>query len=443
MNEEEIKVNEKGAGEDEREVQPEAQAYMLEGMTPAKAESAGRGDKIASGVIGALIGALVTLLIMVPAVFLLNGPGSRDDSGTNPSSGQEQDEGLVGRFDSDKMNLILNYIDSYFLYDTDIEKIEDGVLHGLLNSLDDDYACYYNEEEFAEMMETNEGTYYGIGVMVSQNLETNVITVSHVFRNSPAEEAGMKAGDVFREVAGQNVEEMNIDDVVDLIKGKEGSFVEIRVYRESIGKDVFMEVERRQVEQDMVYWDMLEDGIAYVQLIQFTGNASEQLAEALTDLESRGMRGLILDLRGNPGGLLDCVRGVAAQLLPEGNLLTIKTKYTSDRTYPVKDSGFHYPLAVLVNEYSASASEVLTGAIQDYQVGTIVGTTTFGKGIVQDVISLGDGTGMKFTTADYYTPLGRNIHGVGIDPDVYVELESEEDEQLQKAVEVIKEKLKK
>lgn len=404
-----------------------------------------RGDRLASGIIGALVGALVVLLIMIPVLFSMKGSSYQplETGSSGESSGQStQASGLAGQFDEEKLNLILQYIDAYFLYDTDIDQVEDGVLKGLLDSLGDDYAYYYNEEEFAELLETNEGSYYGIGVMVSQNLETNVITVSHVFRGSPAEESGMKPGDVFYEVAGQNVQEMPVDDVVDLIKGEAGSTVTITVYRETIDDYVTMEVERRQVEQDMVYWNMLEDNIGYIQLIQFTGNAAEQLGEALADLESQGMKGVILDLRGNPGGLLTSVIDVAEQLLPEGNLLTIKSNYTSDRTYPIKDSGFDYPLVVLVNEYSASASEVLTGAIQDYGVGTIVGVTTYGKGVVQDIIDLQDGTGMKFTTADYYTPSGRNIHGVGIEPDVYVELESEDDEQLQKAVEVLKEKMR-
>lgn len=403
-----------------------------------------RGDRIASGAIGALVGALVVLLIMIPVLFSMKGSTYQplETNSSEQNGGESQvSENLADQFDEEKLELILQYIDAYFLYDTDIETIEDGVLKGLLDSLGDDYAYYYNEEEFAELLETNEGSYYGIGVMVSQNLETNVITVSHVFRGSPAEEAGMKPGDVFYEVAGQNVQEMLVDDVVDLIKGEEGSTVTICVYRESIDDYVTMEVERRQVEQDMVYWNMMEDNIGYIQLIQFTGNAAEQLGEALADLKSQGMQGVILDLRGNPGGLLTCVIDVAEQLLPEGNLLTIKSNYTSDRTYPIKDSGFDCPLVVLVNEYSASASEVLTGAIQDYGVGTIVGVTTYGKGVVQDIIDLQDGTGMKFTTADYYTPSGRNIHGVGIEPDVYVELESEDDEQLQKAVEVLKEKV--
>ena len=168
------------------------------------------------------------------------------------------------------------------------------------------------------------------------------------------------------------------------------------------------------------------------------------MKQAIKELEGQGMEGLILDLRANPGGLLTSVIDVAGLLLPEGNLLTIKSNYTSDRTYPIKDSGFDLPLVVLINEYSASASEVLSGAIQDYGVGTLVGVTSYGKGVVQDVIDLGDGTGVKFTTADYYTPSGRNIHGSGIEPDVYVELdlESETDNQLEKAAEVLAELMK-
>lgn len=395
------------------------------------------GDRLASGVIGALIGILVTLLVMVPVVFL-----TKDDSQSGDGQGENQQASVLdGVINEKKLEVILQYIDAYFLYDTDKEAFEEGIYDGIMGSLNDDYACYYNEEEFAELMESNEGSYYGIGVMVSQNIETMVITVSHVFRESPALEAGLKAGDVFVEVAGQNIQQLPVDDVVALIKGEEGSTVTIKVYRQSTEEYITMEVERRQVEQDMVYWNMMEDNIGYIQLIQFTGNAAEQLSQALTDLTSQGMEGVILDLRANPGGLLTSVVDVAELLLPEGNLLTIKSKYTSDRTYPIKASGFDYPLVVLVDGYSASASEVLTGAIQDYGVGTIVGTTTYGKGIVQDVIQLGDGTGIKFTTADYYTPSGRNIHGVGIEPDVYVELESEADEQLKKAVEVLKEKM--
>lgn len=405
-----------------------------------------RGDRIASGVVGALLGALLTLLIMVPVVFSMDGSDYQPDISQTQGQTDESEEAsegpltVAGVIDSEKLDMIFQYLDVYYLYDIDMKAVEDGIYSGVMEGLGDDYAYYYNEEEFAELLESNEGTYYGIGVMVSQNLKTMEITISHVFRNSPAEESGLKSGDIFIEVAGENIQQTPIDDVVDMIKGEAGSTINIKVYRPSIEDYVTVDVERRQVEQDLVYWNMMEDNIGYIQLLQFTGNAAEQLGEALADLESQGMEGVILDLRANPGGLLTSVIDVAEQLLPEGNLLTIKSKYTSDRTYPVKDSGFDYPLVVLINEYSASASEVLTGAIQDYGIGTVVGVTSYGKGVVQDVIDLGDGTGVKFTTADYYTPSGRNIHGVGIEPDVYVELdlESETDNQLEKAAEVLK-----
>lgn len=405
-----------------------------------------RGDRIAGGVIGALVGALLTLLIMVPIVFSMSGsdyvpmPTENPNQGGSENTQQNEDIHASDVVDSEKLDLILQYLDAYYLYEMDEQAMEDGIFSGLMSGLGDDYAYYYNEEEFAELLETNEGTYYGIGVMVSQNLKTMEIAVSHVFRNSPAEESGLKAGDIFIEVAGENIQQTPIDDVVDMIKGEAGSTIGIKVYRPSIEGYVSMDVERRQVEQDLVYWNMMEDNIGYIQLLQFSGNAAGQMKQAIKELGSQGMEGLILDLRANPGGLLTSVIDVAELLLPKGNLLTIKSNYTSDRTYPIKGSGFDLPLVVLINEYSASASEVLSGAIQDYGVGTLVGVTSYGKGVVQDVIDLGDGTGVKFTTADYYTPSGRNIHGLGIEPDVYVELdmESEEDNQLEKAAEVLK-----
>jgi len=409
-----------------------------------------RGDRIASGVIGALVGALLTLLIMVPFVFSMGGgdyvpmPTESPNQGGADNTQQNEDIHVSDVVDSEKLDLILQYLDAYYLYELDEQAMEDGIFSGLMGGLGDDYAYYYNEEEFAELLETNEGTYYGIGVMVSQNLKTMEIAVSHVFRNSPAEESGLKAGDIFIEVAGENIQQTPIDDVVDMIKGEAGSSINIKVYRPAIEDYVSMDVERRQVEQDLVYWNMMEDNIGYIQLLQFSGNAAGQMKQAIKELEGQGMEGLILDLRANPGGLLTSVIDVAGLLLPEGNLLTIKSNYTSDRTYPIKDSGFDLPLVVLINEYSASASEVLSGAIQDYGVGTLVGVTSYGKGVVQDVIDLGDGTGVKFTTADYYTPSGRNIHGLGIEPDVYVELDaqSETDNQLEKAAEVLAELMK-
>lgn len=439
---------ENGKAEEGKAAKEPERSAALAAAANIQAEAARirRGDKIASGVLGALLGALITLLVMIPLVFTMKGGGQSSDGESNRVLAEKW-ETLSERIDLEKMEEIFEYLDAYFLYSDDVDPavVEDAVLHGLMSGLGDDYAYYYNEEEFKELMESNEGKYYGIGVQVSQNLETYEITVTHVFRNSPALEAGMKEGDVIIGVAGQDIRQLPVDEVVNLIKGDEGSTVEIIVYRESTGENVTLQVERRQVEQDFVYWEMLEDEVGYIELIQFAGNAAEQFGEALKDLTAQGMEGLVLDLRGNPGGLLDSVLDIAEQLLPGGTVLTIKSNYTSDQVYSVPASGFDTPLVVLVDGYSASASEVLSGAIQDYGVGTLVGTTTYGKGIVQNIIQLGDGmTGIKFTTSDYYTPNGRNIHGVGIEPDVVVEFdaESEADNQLEKALEVLKQKMK-
>ena len=239
-----------------------------------------RGDRIASGVIGALVGALLTLLIMVPFVFSMGGgdyvpmPTESPNQGGADNTQQNEDIRVSDVVDSEKLDLILQYLDAYYLYELDEQAMEDGIFSGLMGGLGDDYAYYYNEEEFAELLETNEGTYYGIGVMVSQNLKTMEIAVSHVFRNSPAEESGLKAGDIFIEVAGENIQQTPIDDVVDMIKGEAGSSINIKVYRPAIEDYVSMDVERRQVEQDLVYWNMMEDNIGYIQLLQFSGNAA-------------------------------------------------------------------------------------------------------------------------------------------------------------------------
>ena len=404
-----------------------------------------RSDKIASGVVGALLGALFALVIMIPFVFMIK-EEAKQPSGDGQNLLVSDENSPFYGLNTDKLQEILKNLDDYFLYDKSIdpEKVEAAMLQGLMAGLGDDYAYYYNEEEYKELQESNEGEYYGIGVQVSQNIETMVITVAHVFRNSPAMEAGMLEGDIIVGVAGQDIRQMNIDDVVGLIKGEAGSKVEIVVFRPSLNENVTLQVERRKVEQDFVYWEMLEDNIGYIELIQFAGNAAGQFKLALKELNAQGMEGLVLDLRGNPGGLLDSVVDIAGQLLPGGVVLTVKSNFTADEVHRVKDSGFKTPLVVLVNEYSASASEVLSGAIQDYGVGTLVGTTTYGKGIVQWILPLKDGkTGVKFTIADYYTPNGRNIHGIGIEPDVNVEmnLEGSTDNQLEKALEVLKEKM--
>ena len=281
-------MEEKMFGENEMELENAALKRRLAVLENYRDETerSRKGDKISGGVIGALLGALVALLVMIPLVFSLkSGEGQ-------PSQGTTGDAltGIASDVDLKKLQNIFDYLDGYFLYDIDMDKVEDAMLHGLMTGLGDDYACYYNEEEFKELLESNEGKYYGIGVQVSQNLETMEITVTHVFRTSPALEAGMKEGDVIVGVAGQDIRQMPVDEVVGLIKGDEGSKVEIVVYRASTKENITLQVERRQVEQDFVYWEMLEDNVGYVQLIQFAGNAADQFEAALKDLNAQGMK---------------------------------------------------------------------------------------------------------------------------------------------------------
>ena len=346
----------------------------------------------------------------------------------------------------EKLENLKNRLDSSFLYDVDADELEEGIYKGFVSSLGDPYTVYYTEEEYQELMESSSGQYKGIGVQISQDPETNIITVIRVFRNSGAEEAGMQEGDILYKVNGEDITAEDVNNVVAEIRGDEGTTVEIEVYRDSVKDYVTMDVERRTVSMDTVEWRMPEEGIGYLEITEFDDVTYAQFSEALSDLKSQGMKGLVLDLRNNPGGLVDSVCDVADDLLPEGIILTTKDKDGNGITYE-SEAGVEFdgPIVVLVNENSASAAEILAGALKDYERGTVVGTTTFGKGIVQSIVPLGDGTALKVTVSNYYTPNGTCIHKVGIEPDVEVEVEKSEDgegdNQLEKAVEVLKGKM--
>lgn len=344
-----------------------------------------------------------------------------------------------------KINTLDAMLSEGFLYDMDAEKMEDGIYKGFVSALDDPYTVYYTAEEYQKLQESNTGKYYGIGVSISQNAETKIITVVRVFRGSGAEKAGILPGDLFSKVDGEDITSEDINNVVAMIRGEEGTTVEMEIYRPSTEEFLTMTVDRGEIKQDMVEWKMLEDGIGYIQLLEFSSVTHEQFQEAMEDLKNQGMKGLVLDVRDNPGGLLDSVVDIADDLLGEGVVVSLKNKngeggdYTSDA-----ETLFDGPISLLVNGNSASASEVLTGALKDYGRATSVGTQTYGKGIVQNVIPLGDGTALKMTIASYYSPKGINIHGTGIEPDIVIEYENREDgtdNQLEKAVEVLKEKM--
>ncbi len=383
--------------------------------------------------IGLLVGVLITIaavmLIAVIAVFVFF-RGMR-----------------TGSADMDyqkKLDTIQMYLDQYYLYNIDDEMLEDSLAAGLLNGIDDKYAKYYTKEEFDQLMEETSGSYGGIGISIIMN-DDGQVEVYKVFKDSPAEKAGIQVKDIIVEAdLERNFED--IDQLVSIVRGEEGTTVDIVVSRD--GKEIPMTVERRIIDMETVSYKMLENNIGYIQLTEFDTISVDQFNSALDALESQGMTSLILDLRDNPGGDYDTVVAMADRVLPEGKITTVVDKNGTEQTeYSDEEHQISIPMAVLINENSASASELFTGAIKDYGIATIVGETSYGKGIVQSIFRLEDGSGMKFTTEEYLTPNGNHINGVGVVPDIEVsipeeayedgEITEEEDVQLQKAIEVL------
>lgn len=346
---------------------------------------------------------------------------------------------------AEKAAEIQNIIDKEFLYGKNVKKEElrNMSLKGYVAGLGDPYSVYYDEDETKELFESTEGRYAGIGALMAQDQETKEISIEEVYKDSPAEKAGMKTGDILVTVDGRNVTKMDLSDVADLVKGKEGTSVSISVRRDD--EVIEMEAVRKVVETPTVAAEMKENQIGYLKISEFDTVTYDQFKTEMEELENNGMRGLIVDLRDNPGGNLDTVCEVLDEFLPEGTIVYTEDK-NGNRVETKKSDEEHQftkPLAVLVNEKSASASEVFTGAIQDYGTGTIVGTQTYGKGIVQTLFSLSDGSCLKITTAQYFTPNGRNIHGTGITPDILLKKteDGQTDNQLEKAMEIVQEEI--
>lgn len=336
----------------------------------------------------------------------------------------------------------------YYYYKDDVtaEEFEDGIYKGLVSALDDPYSEYYSPEELTDLMQQTEGIYYGIGAYVSIDTATTLTKISGVIDGAPAQEADLRANDLIYEVDGNATYGLSLDEVVSMIKGEEGTQVVLTIIRE--GEETYLEipVERRKVESPTVNYEMLDAVTGYIQITEFDDVTVDQFADALATLKGSGMEKMILDLRANPGGSLTAVVDIARMILPEGMIVYTEDKYGHRNEYTCDGSReLNMPLVVLVDMNSASASEILAGAIKDHGVGTLVGTTTFGKGIVQQIIPFNDGSAIKVTISSYYTPSGQNIHGVGIVPDVectfdgelYYNSENPIDNQLEKAKEII------
>lgn len=351
-----------------------------------------------------------------------------------------------------KMQTLEQVIDTYY-YGEEItdQDLQNGVYKGMVAALDDPYSEYYTREELEEALSSNQGISFGIGAYISMNQQMQLAMISGVMEDSPAQEAGLREGDIIYQVDGESTQGLSLSRVVSRVKGAEGTTVHLTIYRE--GEPDYLEIDivrAKMIETETVQYGMIEDtdGIGYLQITEFDEVTVDQYTEAMAELNGHGIKGLILDLRSNPGGDLDAVVEIARKILPEGLILYTEDKEGNRKEYTCDGSReLEIPLVVLVNGYSASASEILAGAIQDYNKGTLIGTTTYGKGIVQRIHRLDDGTAIKLTVSAYFTPAGRNIHGVGIEPDIVLEYDYEANEaegtdnQVDKAIEVLEGKI--
>lgn len=397
--------------------------------------------------LGLITGILVTALVVCgiwAGKIIFDKGATREVAVT----GLSKEDSVVSSDTLSKMAAIEKTVDENFYFEgVTREDMQTGVYRGMLKALNDKYAVYYTAEELNSQRQSNEGVYYGIGAYVMMNAETETPYVSGVIAGTPAEEAGIQINDIIYAVDGTSTFQLSLEETTALIKGEEGTHVTLTLIRNGVPFD--QDVVRRKVNNPTVSSEMLDEEIGYIAISEFKDVTVDQFTEAYAVLKGSGAEALILDLRGNPGGLLDAAVSIGQQILPKGLVVYTEDKngerveYTCDGTREIE-----IPMVVLVNGGSASASEVLTGAIKDYGVGTVMGTTTYGKGIVQKIIQLSDGSGIKLTTSAYFTPRGNDIHGTGITPDVEVEFDAEAyygeesiDNQLEEAKKFLKNKL--
>lgn len=394
---------------------------------------------------GALTGALAVLLIMSMVSCGIKLPGTSKTS--KKSSSTSNSEELLDDSTKTKLELLEQLVDESYSGDIDMDDLQEGLYRGYIDGLGDKYSVYYDEDETKALMQSTSGEFGGIGALFSQDKDTKVITFLKVYEGSGAEEAGFKVDDILYKVDGKDISGEDLSEVVSKIRGDEGTTVELTVLRGDDGEEYTATVTRKIVQTDTVYHEMKEGKIGYIQVTEFDDVTTDQYKEALEDLENQGMKGLVVDLRNNPGGNVDTVTDMLDLMLPEGTTLSIKDKQGKESVYESDDEHqFTKPLVVLVNENSASASEIFSGAIQTFGTGEVVGTTTYGKGVVQQIFDLKDGTSVKLTIAEYLIAGQFGINGKGVTPDVEVQYEkdaqnSDRDNQLEKALEEVKNKL--
>ena len=349
----------------------------------------------------------------------------------------------------EKLDELMQLVDMYYYEDVDGDEMLESAALGLIAGIGDVYSTYYTKEDMEDFNEETEGEYAGIGCQLLADPSDQMITVTRVFKGSPAERASMRAGDKIVYVDDVYYSAYEMDDAVSVMRGEPGGTVKVTVLRDL--ETVDFDITREIVNINYVEYEILCDNIGYVMIYDFLGDAYKGFAEAIDAFRAAGVSGMIIDLRNNGGGLVDACVDMADLILPEGVVVTMRDKYDQEEICRIDDDYFDVPMVLLVNEYSASASEILAGAVRDYGAGTLLGTKTFGKGVVQSALEFTDGSGVKLTTARYYTPSGECIHGVGIEPDITLELDEDavtiyginnlphdQDNQLQAAIRVLR-----
>lgn len=332
------------------------------------------------------------------------------------------------------------FIETKYVNDTDDVKLIDGAIDGMVKSLNDPHSNYLSPKMYKTLMEQTEGSFAGIGVVMGMDNEQKIHIVG-IMENSPGQKAGLQEGDEILAVDGVSVKEMAFDEVAAHVRGEVGTNVVLTIMRNNTNQDIT--ITRDNIKLKTVGHKMLDNNIGYIQIVSFSEDTANEFNEAYNDLKNQGMKALVLDLRNNPGGLLTTCVEIAKKLVPKGEIVSIVDKQGNKETYSSSLEAPEYPLVVLINKNSASASEILSGAIQDTKAGTIIGNTSYGKGSVQTILPMFEDDAVKLTIAKYYTPSGRSIDGTGITPDIEINLDENAtlDTQLDKALEILKAQL--
>ncbi len=410
----------------------------------------GQNNKGGVFALGLLTGVIVMTLVGSIAYVGTKIYRLAEDKAASAQADEAAADSLINDTTIEKLNMLEEIVDDYYYRDEDIDTdaMIEGMYAGVIDSLGDPYSVYYTAEEWQALIADTQGIYDGIGAMVSLDVTIGLPKISGVIAGTPAEEAGLRENDIIYMVDGEITRGYELTEVTAMIKGEAGTTVHLTIYRQGEDDYLEMDVVRRKIESPTVNYEMYDNDIGYIQITEFDEVTADQFTEALAVVKGSGAKGLILDLRGNPGGSLPIVVDIAREILPEGLIVYTEDKYGQKEEYSC--DGKHeldIPLVILINGNSASASEILAGAVKDYGKGTLIGTTTFGKGIVQRVLPLTDGTALKLTISSYYTPNGNNIHGIGIEPDIECEFDSDAyynegvDNQLERAIEEIERKI--